>query len=423
MQAQAKIGQHKAVQSAKETKTKLEELVRKSIKGNVEATGALCQKIAKDVLFRTEYILRNRMDAEDAAQEVLIRVCENICSLRDPKVFGVWLDRIIVNESRRFMMKNYKQGDNVVNIQEYLDAIREDNADYLPHDSADRKESRKVVMGIIDKLPERQRQVLLLCFYGERSVTEAAGILGITRSSASHSLSSAKKRVKRELEKLAGKSDYMLHGLSMLPGSTLLKNILREEGANYTPADIMWVENAVSRCYEVIGDPAVVGAAGSAGAACAAAAGTKGSTGAAGTAANSSIFAPIIAVAAAAAVAIAGFVNYPVTEVPPEAVVVVANVEYAVVFTGGDAQAEHLNPAGAMAQTSSSHGELKALEWKITPAGHEAALYSGKGGRVDEAFSDMIKTGMDGDYVIYFLMEDAAGGTYLLSREFIIKTK
>ena len=239
--------------------TTREELIRDSIKGDPEAIGALCQSIAKDVLFRTKFLLRSRMDAEDVAQEILIRVCEKIGGLRDPKVFGVWLDRIVVNETRRFMMKNYKNG-NVLDIQDYLEAVEEENSNFIPQESADRKESRKQVMNIINQLPQQQRQVLLLCFYGDRSVTEAASVMGIKRSTASHNLASAKKRVKRELELLADKTNSVLRGLAMLPGGALIKEVLKEESANFTPADAIWIEQAVARCHDFIGVAATAGA-------------------------------------------------------------------------------------------------------------------------------------------------------------------
>ena len=424
MQVQVKAEQCNEIQRLEEIKAPLDELVQESVKGNAEAIGALCQKIARDVLFRTEYILRSRMDAEDAAQEILIRVCENIRRLRNPKMFGVWLDRIIINETRRFMSKNYKHSNNVVDIQDYLDAVKEDNSDYIPQDSADRKESRKIVMGIIDNLPDRQRQVLLLCFYGERSVTEAAKVLGITRSSASHSLSTAKKKVQREIEKISGKSNSILQGLAMVPGGTLLMDILREESAICTASDVTWVEQAVSRCNEIIATPGAleaIGAIGAASVAGIAAAGAKVSAGVTGAALNNTIIAPLLAVTASAVIAVAGLASYPVEQEPPATRIAVENIEYAVVFAGG-AGAEHINPAFARAVTDSSHGAFIAYEWTIMPAsaGEDSVLFSGKGGVVDEAFAQMVSGGMSGGYILCFVMEDAAGTKYLLSREFTI---
>ena len=426
MQENVRATAYKEAPPRKKSNASREELVRESIKGNPDAIGALCQSIAKDILFRTEFLLRSRMDAEDVAQEILIRVCEKIGGLRDPKVFGVWLDRIVVNETRRFMMKNYKNN-NVLDIQDYLESVEEENSNFLPQDSADRKESRRIVMGIINKLPQQQRQVLLLCFYGERSVTEAASVMGIKRSSASHSLSTAKKKIKRELELLADKTNYVLRGLAMLPGATLIREVLQEESACITPADAIWIEQALARCSEFIGVAAAAGAgiigagAGIAGAGAGfAGAANTGSAAASGAGAAAAPFAPVVGVMAAAVVAVTGFTASPVIDISSATQAIVEDVDYAVVFSGGDDLYEHINPVMAQAQTDSSMGALEASDWTISPVGGDAVLFSGYGGVVDEAFVYMKSTSMDGSYMLSFIMEDATGRTYLLSRGFTI---
>ena len=60
------------------TREEIERMVEKAMHGNRIALAELCQTIARGVLFRLSYKLKNRADAEDATQEVLIRVCESI---------------------------------------------------------------------------------------------------------------------------------------------------------------------------------------------------------------------------------------------------------------------------------------------------------------------------------------------------------
>ena len=80
--------------------------VRDAIKGEKGALQTLCEKIARDVLFRATFICGNQIDAEDISQEALIRVCTNIQKLRNPVYFRSWLSRIVLNEARRHFEKN-----------------------------------------------------------------------------------------------------------------------------------------------------------------------------------------------------------------------------------------------------------------------------------------------------------------------------
>ena len=65
----------------------IEALASKASRGDREALLSLCRAIAKNILFRVSCKVSNRMDAEDTAQEILIRVCANIHSLKDPEAF------------------------------------------------------------------------------------------------------------------------------------------------------------------------------------------------------------------------------------------------------------------------------------------------------------------------------------------------
>ena len=100
--------QEKVVKSEKKAeKDDLAYLAKKAKQGDREALSSLCKAITKNVLFRTSFKL-NQMDAEDAAQNVLLAVCTKIHHLKEPKAFGAWLNSIIVNEIRRYSSNNAK---------------------------------------------------------------------------------------------------------------------------------------------------------------------------------------------------------------------------------------------------------------------------------------------------------------------------
>jgi len=181
-------------------KAEFEIIVRKSMQGDKEALALLCQVSVKDILFRTTYLLRSQMDAEDAAQEILIRVCKKIQDLKEPKAFNFWLSSIIINESNRYMAKHYKKQE-PLDISDYTDVVVEDDDDFLPQEYVEKSEYRKIVMEIIDQLPGQQRKSILLYYYDGLTVSEAAKILGVSRSNISRSLMLARKKIGLMLEK------------------------------------------------------------------------------------------------------------------------------------------------------------------------------------------------------------------------------
>jgi len=179
--------------------TPLETLVRKAVRGEKAALSELCEQIAKSVLFRTTHILGNPTDGEDLAQEVLIRVCERIRDLREPKAFKVWLGKIISNESNRYLAKNAKVGA-ASNIDDYLETIVEEREYFIPQDCVENAESRNAVMDMISSLSMRQREAVMLHYYDCLSVTEVAEAMNVTKQSVSEYLAVSREKLKRELE-------------------------------------------------------------------------------------------------------------------------------------------------------------------------------------------------------------------------------
>ena len=175
-------------------------LVQTAISGDHDALCQLCEKIAKGVLYLTTYLVGNKTDAEDISQIILIRVFENIKSLREPKAFNGWLVRIISNESNRYLKSNMKFGV-LLNIDDYLDNRVEVNEESLPHEYVENEEQRQAVIGVLSSLTERQKETVILHYYDGLSVTEVAEVMKISKQSVSEYLAVSRAKLKRELVK------------------------------------------------------------------------------------------------------------------------------------------------------------------------------------------------------------------------------
>jgi len=145
-----------------------------------EALAALVTQYA-GTLYRVAYsVLRNAGDAEDAVQEAFLRVLRHRDKLGEIRDHRVWLIRIVWNVvlDRKRRAKTRPETDDVADLVRVLPAdglSAEGRAAAAQHHSH--------VLICVDKLPAKEREVLLLSAFEELSSVEIAAVLKITESS------------------------------------------------------------------------------------------------------------------------------------------------------------------------------------------------------------------------------------------------
>ncbi|MDR3792940.1 MAG: RNA polymerase sigma factor [Terracidiphilus sp.] len=148
--------------------------------GTDAAVAALVGEYAP-TLYRVAYsVLRNASDAEDAVQEAFMRVLRHRDTLGEVRDHRVWLIRIVWNVvlDRKRRVKSRPETDDVTEM-----------ARVLPSDGLTAEEITAAaehhahVLSCIERLPEKEREVLHLSAFEELSSVEIAGVLGITESS------------------------------------------------------------------------------------------------------------------------------------------------------------------------------------------------------------------------------------------------
>ena len=132
-------------------------------------------------LYRVAYsVLRNAADAEDAVQEAFVRVLRHRDTLHEVRDQRVWLIRIVWNVvlDRKRRMKTRPETDNVAELARVLPATglsAEERASAAQHHAH--------VLACVEKLPAKERQVMMLSAFDELTSVEIASVLGITESS------------------------------------------------------------------------------------------------------------------------------------------------------------------------------------------------------------------------------------------------
>ena len=145
-----------------------------------EALAALVVQYASS-LYRVAYsVLRNAADAEDAVQEAFLRVLRHRDQLGEVRDQRVWLVRIVWNIvlDRKRRAKTRPETDDVAELARVLPS-----SGLSAEERAAAAQFHAHVLGCVERLPEKERAVLMLSAFEELSSVEIAAILGVTESS------------------------------------------------------------------------------------------------------------------------------------------------------------------------------------------------------------------------------------------------
>ncbi len=133
-------------------------------------------------------IVRNEHDAEEVAQEAVLKAFVNLASFRAESKFSTWLIQITINEARMKLRKNhahlYESADESATNDESEGYIPKDWADWreIPSEALDRKELRNALRNAIAELDPKYREVFILRDVEELSITDTAQALNISEA-------------------------------------------------------------------------------------------------------------------------------------------------------------------------------------------------------------------------------------------------
>ncbi len=161
------------------------ELIERVLAGELELFYELIAPIERRLYFTALDIVRTEADAEEVAQEAILKAFRNLRSFRGDCKFSTWVFSITVNEARMRLRRSREV---------LLDDLQpeEEEGDYTPLQVADwreipsevleKKEMREHLAGAIASLQERYREVLILRDMNGLSITETSKALEISES-------------------------------------------------------------------------------------------------------------------------------------------------------------------------------------------------------------------------------------------------
>ena len=146
-------------------------------------------KTYRDRLFAAAFqVCGNAADAEDAAQEALLRYHISEKQFESEQHIRAWLLRVTINCAKNVSRSFFRR--NTVPLEDYMDSLEFDSG-----------ESREIFREVMN-LPETYRLVIHLYYYEDYSVAEIGRILGLTESNVKVRLSRGRKLLKKALQEV-----------------------------------------------------------------------------------------------------------------------------------------------------------------------------------------------------------------------------
>lgn len=168
-------------------RTREQDLIARVQRGENELFYELVRPYERRVYAAAFAILRNETDAEDAAQEAMLKAFANLCQFRAESRFSTWLIQITVNEA---LMRRRREK---TVVMEGIDDRRDEESEYTPRDFADwreipsevleRKEVRQKLAQALASLDRKYREVFVLRDMEQFNIQETAEALGISVAS------------------------------------------------------------------------------------------------------------------------------------------------------------------------------------------------------------------------------------------------
>lgn len=142
-------------------------------------------------------IVGNEADAEEVAQEAILKAFRALGQFRQESKFSTWLTQIVINEAKMRIRKERRH------LYESLEnGSQGDDGDYIPRDVADwreipsealeNRELREMLRQAVESLPAKYRTVLVLRDVQHLTIRETAEVLGTSEANVKTRLSRAR---------------------------------------------------------------------------------------------------------------------------------------------------------------------------------------------------------------------------------------
>lgn len=171
-------------------------LIKSAMSGNQDSFREIVEAYQSLVFSICLNILKDRHEAQNAAQETFIKVYRSLKSYQF-KSFKSWIGRIATNTSLDILRKNSSSKNLEVT---FIENINDVGNDLEPIDEIILKEDKNRLTDILEELPPIYRQVIEMHYLKEMTYEKIADCEGVSKKTIESRLYRARKMIKEKWE-------------------------------------------------------------------------------------------------------------------------------------------------------------------------------------------------------------------------------
>jgi RNA polymerase sigma-70 factor (ECF subfamily) len=147
--------------------------IRRVLAGDVDAFSGIVTRWQRPLVNLAYRFCRNRAQAEEMAQEAFLRAFQGLDQWREDASFSTWLFAVALNSFRSATRRRTRRREDPLEDADQVAA----GGDLL--DEVATRSDEEMVRRMVRTLPQRYREALVLFYFMEQNVNNAARVLGV----------------------------------------------------------------------------------------------------------------------------------------------------------------------------------------------------------------------------------------------------
>jgi RNA polymerase sigma-70 factor (ECF subfamily) len=179
----------------------LERVAEDAIQGSRAAFEEIYEAKRRELYLTALKLLGSREDAEDAVQDTLMAVFQQIHRLRHPSALNAWMYKILHQRCINIIRKRQRKRklDTTLTDDDVADIVPDEDGDYLPEKHMEDSEMNKELYEAINALPEKSREALISYYFYDMKYREIAEATDTSVQTVSTNLIRARDKVRSQL--------------------------------------------------------------------------------------------------------------------------------------------------------------------------------------------------------------------------------
>ncbi len=203
-------------------KVKLITTVKAAQTGDNKAFETLFKEFNQQVFYSVLLTVKNEEIAKDITQETFITVIKKINELEKPEAFPGWVKKVAHSKCSDYYKKKEVIHETAASPDSEDDYdifgnIEDDDRDFIPDKALDKEDLKRIILDILNSLPDEQRAAIFMRYYEEMSVKEIAEIQGVSEGTVMSRLNYGRKAIAKAIEEYEEENDIKLHAIPIIP--------------------------------------------------------------------------------------------------------------------------------------------------------------------------------------------------------------